>query len=80
MSFQLTHVIIDEVHEREMYSDFLLSVMRDIIPLRRYLQLILMTADSNPLELQVLRCTLNSLHYTLQCALVYNIHYTMYIV
>ena len=49
----MTHIIIDEVHEREMYSDFLLNVMRDILPLRPYLRLVLMTADPEPTELQV---------------------------
>ena len=36
-----------------MYSDFLLNIMRDILPVRPYLRLVLMTADPDPKELQV---------------------------
>ena len=39
-----THVIIDEVHEREAFSDFLLTVLRDSLPRHRHLRLILMSA------------------------------------
>ena len=35
-----------------MYSDFLLNIMRDILPVRPYLRLVLMTADPEPKELQ----------------------------
>ena len=53
LTSQVTHIIVDEVHEREMYSDFLLNIMRDILPVRPYLRLVLMTADPDPKELQV---------------------------
>lgn len=55
-----THIIMDEVHERDQYQEFLLVVLRDLLPQRPDLRLILMSAtlqtealveyfaDSNP--------------------------------
>ncbi|XP_077514316.1 3'-5' RNA helicase YTHDC2-like isoform X2 [Amblyomma americanum] len=40
----ITHVIVDEVHERDRFSDFLLTVLRDLLPKFRNLKLILMSA------------------------------------
>lgn len=39
-----THVIIDEIHERDLYSDFLLVLLRDLVARRPDLRLILMSA------------------------------------
>ncbi|XP_062145221.1 DExH-box ATP-dependent RNA helicase DExH5, mitochondrial [Alnus glutinosa] len=40
----VTHVIVDEIHERGMNEDFLLIVLRDLLPRRPELRLILMSA------------------------------------
>lgn len=40
----ITHVIVDEVHERDRFTDFLLTVLRDLLPKFRNLKLILMSA------------------------------------
>ncbi|KAM9306868.1 ATP-dependent RNA helicase DHX29 [Pholidichthys leucotaenia] len=40
----LTHIIVDEVHERSVQSDFLLTILKDIVMKRSDLQLILMSA------------------------------------
>ncbi|SGY79422.1 BQ5605_C008g05127 [Microbotryum silenes-dioicae] len=40
----LTHIIIDEVHERSIDSDFLLIVLREILEVRKDLKVILMSA------------------------------------
>uniref|UniRef100_A0A7N0V7U3 RNA helicase n=1 Tax=Kalanchoe fedtschenkoi TaxID=63787 RepID=A0A7N0V7U3_KALFE len=40
----VTHVIIDEIHERGMNEDFLLVVLKDLLPRRPDLRLILMSA------------------------------------
>ncbi|BFZ63809.1 ATPdependent RNA helicase [Saitoella coloradoensis] len=42
-----THIVIDEVHERSLDSDFLLMVMRDLLKIRPGLKLILMSATLN---------------------------------
>ena len=41
---QYTHIVLDEVHERDKYQEFLLIVLRDILPLRPDLRLLLMSA------------------------------------
>ncbi|CAN0465384.1 unnamed protein product [Ascophyllum nodosum] len=41
---EFTHVLIDEVHERDRNSEFLLIVLRDLVPKRPDLRLVLMSA------------------------------------
>ncbi|KAF1336029.1 Atp-dependent RNA helicase, partial [Globisporangium splendens] len=43
----VSHVIVDEVHERNIDTDFLLSILRDLLPKRPDLRLILMSATMN---------------------------------
>lgn len=40
----VSHVVIDEVHERSLDTDFLLSIIRDVLRKRKDLKLILMSA------------------------------------
>lgn len=40
----ISHIVIDEVHERSLDTDFLLSILRDVLRARRDLKLILMSA------------------------------------
>ncbi|KAL0723819.1 hypothetical protein Bca4012_038418 [Brassica carinata] len=40
----ITHIIVDEIHERDCYSDFMLAIIRDFLPLNPHLRLILMSA------------------------------------
>lgn len=40
----LTHIIVDEIHERDRYSDFMLAIIRDMLPSYPHLRLILMSA------------------------------------
>ena len=44
---QFTHIIIDEIHERDVMADLLLVLIRNILPLRPQLKLILMSATLN---------------------------------
>lgn len=39
-----THIMMDEIHERDQYQEFLLVVLRDLLPQRPDLRLILMSA------------------------------------
>ena len=41
---EFTHIVIDEVHERDKYTEFLLITLRDLLPLRPDLRLVLMSA------------------------------------
>lgn len=43
----VTHIIVDEVHERTEESDFLLMILRDVLPERPDLKIILMSATLN---------------------------------
>lgn len=43
----MTHVIVDEVHERSEESDFLLLILRDLIKVRKDLTVVLMSATLN---------------------------------
>ncbi|ELT93867.1 hypothetical protein CAPTEDRAFT_210086 [Capitella teleta] len=43
----VTHIIVDEIHERDRFSDFLLIALRDLLPKFRNLRLILMSAALN---------------------------------
>ncbi|KAK7320435.1 hypothetical protein VNO77_29902 [Canavalia gladiata] len=40
----ITHIIMDEIHERDRYSDFMLAIIRDMLPSYPHLHLILMSA------------------------------------
>eukprot|EP00026_Physarum_polycephalum_P001466 Phypoly_transcript_01468.p1 GENE.Phypoly_transcript_01468~~Phypoly_transcript_01468.p1 ORF type:complete len:1115 (-),score=201.06 Phypoly_transcript_01468:28-3165(-) len=40
----VSHVVVDEVHERNMDTDFLLILLRDMLPRRRNFKLVLMSA------------------------------------
>ncbi|XP_065851072.1 DExH-box ATP-dependent RNA helicase DExH6 isoform X2 [Euphorbia lathyris] len=40
----ITHILVDEIHERDCYADFTLAIIRDILPLNPHLRLILMSA------------------------------------
>ncbi|KAG5834335.1 hypothetical protein ANANG_G00260440 [Anguilla anguilla] len=54
----LTHIIVDEVHERSVQSDFLLTILRDIVQKRSDLHLVLMSAtvDCNKFAAYFNRC------------------------
>ncbi|XP_031626532.1 putative ATP-dependent RNA helicase DHX57 [Contarinia nasturtii] len=43
----VTHIIIDEVHERSEESDFLLAILKDLLKRRKNLRVILMSATLN---------------------------------
>ena len=43
----VSHVIVDEVHERSLDSDFLLVLLRDVLPHRPTLRVVLMSATLN---------------------------------
>lgn len=43
----ISHVIVDEIHERGMNEDFLIVILRDILPKRPDLRLVLMSATIN---------------------------------
>ncbi|CAI9787125.1 unnamed protein product [Fraxinus pennsylvanica] len=40
----ITHIIVDEIHERDHYSDFMLAIIRDMLPSYPHLRLVLMSA------------------------------------
>ncbi|CAG5136541.1 unnamed protein product, partial [Candidula unifasciata] len=42
-----THIILDEIHERDLQSDFLMIILKDLIQQRRDLKVILMSATLN---------------------------------
>lgn len=44
---RVTHVIVDEVHERDMFADFLLVVLKELLQTRPDLKVILMSATMN---------------------------------
>lgn len=44
---RVTHVIVDEVHERDMFADFLLIVLKELLQSRPDLKVILMSATMN---------------------------------
>jgi HrpA-like RNA helicase len=41
---EFTHIVIDEIHEKDKYTEFLLIVLRDLLPRRPDLRVILMSA------------------------------------
>ncbi len=40
----ITHVIVDEIHERDRFADFLLILLRDLLPAHPNLRIVLMSA------------------------------------
>lgn len=40
----VSHLILDEIHERDTISDFVLTILKDVIPLRPDLRVVLMSA------------------------------------
>lgn len=47
---EVTHLVIDEVHERTLEGDFLLIVLRKLLPRRPALRVVLMSATVNALK------------------------------
>ncbi|KAI5711731.1 hypothetical protein M8J75_002767 [Diaphorina citri] len=43
----VSHIVMDEIHERSMISDFLLAILKDVTDKRKDLKLILMSATLN---------------------------------
>ena len=44
LALPMTHLVLDEVHERDLHSDFVLTVVRELLPFCPQLRLILMSA------------------------------------
>ena len=40
----MTHIVVDEIHERDRFADFLLILLRDALPAHPGLRLVLMSA------------------------------------
>ena len=40
----VTHIIVDEVHERDRFAEFMLILLRDLLPRHPSLKLVLMSA------------------------------------
>jgi len=58
---EFTHVIIDEIHERDRYTKFLLIILRDLISRRSDLRIILMSATIQTNELMEYWSAINHL-------------------
>ncbi|CAH0382485.1 unnamed protein product [Bemisia tabaci] len=43
----ISHLVLDEIHERDTISDFAITILKDVIPKRQDLKLILMSATLN---------------------------------
>ena len=43
----ISHVVLDEIHERDMNSDFLIAIIKDIISKRQDMKVVLMSATLN---------------------------------
>ncbi len=43
----ISHIILDEIHERDILSDFLITVLKDLLPERSDLKVVLMSATLN---------------------------------
>jgi ATP-dependent RNA helicase DHX36 len=43
----VSHIILDEIHERDIMSDFLITILKDLLPTRPNLKVILMSATLN---------------------------------
>ncbi|PSN56785.1 ATP-dependent RNA helicase DHX36 [Blattella germanica] len=44
---EISHLVLDEIHERDVTCDFLLTILKDVIPKRPDLKLVLMSATLN---------------------------------
>nr|CAD1828161.1 unnamed protein product [Ananas comosus var. bracteatus] len=42
--YGITHIIVDEIHERDRFSDFMLAILRDLLPAYPHLHMVLMSA------------------------------------
>ena len=47
---ETSHVVLDEIHERDTLSDFLMIVIRDLLQKRHGLKVVLMSATLNAEE------------------------------
>ncbi len=56
--WQVTHLLIDEVHERDVDTDFLLALLKPLLQRRQSLKLILMVMCINPCCCCMLVCLL----------------------
>lgn len=43
----MSHLLVDEIHERGLNEDFLIIILRDLLPRRPDLRLVLMSATIN---------------------------------
>jgi ATP-dependent RNA helicase DHX36 len=43
----ITHIVVDEIHERDLFADFLLILLREVLPAKPELKLVLMSATLN---------------------------------
>lgn len=48
---EFTHIVLDEVHERDRYQEFLLIILRDLLPARPDLRLVLMSATLQTVDI-----------------------------
>ena len=69
----VSHLLVDEIHERGMNEDFLIIILRDLLPRRPDLRLVLMSAtinaelfskyfgDAPVMHILVLECFMNNI-------------------
>lgn len=50
---EVTHIVVDEIHERDRFADFLLITLRDLLPAHPKLRLVLMSATLHTALFQV---------------------------
>lgn len=43
----ISHVVLDEIHERDLHSDFILTIVKDIVEKRKNIRIVLMSATLN---------------------------------
>jgi HrpA-like RNA helicase len=59
----VSHVIVDEAHERDVLSDFLLIILRDLVRRQRHLRVVIMSATMEAQRFaDYLALTLDSSH------------------